>query len=98
MMDEICCILPMPLKRKSFYEFHCSARNQRREDYKNVVMHMKEGIIQVTKVVYSEKTVTEIDWASLGRKLDFQMSLKVRELIRTDVKPFTTFANNMTIK
>ncbi|KAG1473924.1 hypothetical protein G6F56_000663 [Rhizopus delemar] len=97
MMDEICCILPMPLKRKSFYEFHCSARNQRREDYKNVVMHMKEGIIQVTKVVYSEKTVTEIDWASLGRKLDFQMSLKVRELIRTDVKPFTTFANNMTI-
>ncbi|KAG1501432.1 hypothetical protein G6F45_003261 [Rhizopus arrhizus] len=96
-INEISQIVPSPYKRQVFYEFHISARNQRKIDYKDMILYMKEGIVDALKVVYSEKVVTEIDWASLDRKLDFQMTLKIRDLVRKDVKPFTTFVKYISI-
>ncbi|KAG1350740.1 hypothetical protein G6F62_003176 [Rhizopus arrhizus] len=96
-INEISHIVPSPCKRQVFYEFHISARNQRKSDYKDMLLYMKEGIVDASKIVYSEKVVTEIDWASLDRKLDFQMTLKIRDLVRKDAKPFTTFVKYISI-
>ncbi|KAI9280026.1 hypothetical protein BY458DRAFT_431094, partial [Sporodiniella umbellata] len=96
-VNDICRILPGVPEQKSFYEFHCLARNQRRANYKNMVLYMKNNITEVDKVVYSNKKVVEINWASLDRHLDFQIALSLKETIRADVKPFTTFVKTISV-
>ncbi|KAI7903918.1 uncharacterized protein BX663DRAFT_349153 [Cokeromyces recurvatus] len=80
-----------PYNKTSIYEFHCAARNQPNGRYKPVILYMNEGILDIRKVAINEKKVTEINWVSLDRKYDFQLSLTTKQLIRSDVKPFTTF-------
>ncbi|KAI9482926.1 MAG: hypothetical protein EXX96DRAFT_556162 [Benjaminiella poitrasii] len=80
-----------PYNKTSIYEFHCAARNQPKIPYKPVILYMNEGVINIRKVAINEKKVTEVDWVSLDRKYDFQFSLTTKQLIRSDVKPFTTF-------
>ncbi|OBZ90180.1 hypothetical protein A0J61_01768 [Choanephora cucurbitarum] len=80
-----------PFRKTSFYEFHCQARNQPTLPYRKVVLHMNQGVLDIDKVVITESKVTEVNWISLDRKYDFQLNLTTKELIRKDVKPFTTF-------
>ncbi|KAI8059080.1 uncharacterized protein B0P05DRAFT_559014 [Gilbertella persicaria] len=77
--------------KTAFFEFHCSARNQPMLPYKPIVLHMNQGVIDVHKVVISEKKVAEVNWVSLDRKYDFQLNLTTKELVRPDVKPYTSF-------
>jgi hypothetical protein len=77
------------------YEFHCLARNQPTVSYTPTVIHMKQGVIDVRKVALKEKRVVEVDWVSLDRKFDFQLSLETKTLTRCDVKPYTTFINKI---
>lgn len=77
--------------KTAIFEFHCSARNQPSLPYKPTIIHMNQGVVDLRKIVISEKSVVEIDWVNLDRKFDFQLSLTTKELLRRDVKPFTTF-------
>ncbi|KAL0095246.1 hypothetical protein F4703DRAFT_1823302 [Phycomyces blakesleeanus] len=84
--------LPPPsFERKSYFEIHADVRNQPMLPYKRVVMYMTQGVVQLDKVVTRNNPVTEINWISLDRIFDFQMSLKTQEVVRSDVKPYTTF-------
>jgi hypothetical protein len=85
------------LSKTAIYEFHCSARNQPHVPYKPIVLHMNQGVVDVRKVVICEKVVTEVDWTSLDRKYDFQMALTTKQLVRRDVKPYTTFIKSVSI-
>ncbi|KAI9020110.1 hypothetical protein CLU79DRAFT_836460 [Phycomyces nitens] len=78
-------------EKKTYFEMHADVRNQPILPYKRVVMYMSQGVVQLDKVVIRNKPVTEIDWISLDRIFDFQMSLKTQEPVRSDVKPYTTF-------
>ncbi|KAI9261213.1 hypothetical protein EDC94DRAFT_659738 [Helicostylum pulchrum] len=86
-----------PYKRIAIYEFCCSARNQPALPYRDVVVHMNQGIIDVRKVVLREKKTTAINWVSLDRKFDFQISISTKVLARCDVKPYTTFIKKISI-
>ncbi|KAI7884485.1 uncharacterized protein EV154DRAFT_427967 [Mucor mucedo] len=91
-------ILPSPAYNKtSTYEFHCLARNQPIVPFRPVVIHMNEGVINVKKVVLREKVVSKVDWVSLDRKYDFELSLSTKVLARTDVKPYSTFIKRVSI-
>ncbi|KAF7729867.1 hypothetical protein EC973_003601 [Apophysomyces ossiformis] len=90
-------ILPKYFGRTSFFEIHAQARNQPMLPYKPVILYMNEGIVDLQKVVLKKDVVTEIDWVSLDRKYDFQMSLTAKELGRIDVKPYTSFIKKVSI-
>ncbi|KAL9556029.1 hypothetical protein MBANPS3_002087 [Mucor bainieri] len=79
------------VSKTAIYEFHCQARNSPVLPYKPIVLHMNQGVIDVRKVVLSEKTVAEVDWVSLDRRYDFKLALTAKHLSRCDVKPYTTF-------
>ncbi|CEJ01988.1 hypothetical protein RMCBS344292_16007 [Rhizopus microsporus] len=95
MMNELLHILPTPTKPRRYYEFYCNSRNQKRMSYQPIIIQMKDAIIEAQKVIHSQKVVTEIDWMCLDRKLDFQLSLKVQDHIRRDVKPIKTFVKKV---
>lgn len=97
MMNELLYILPTPTKPRRYHEFYCLSRNQKRIPYQPIIIQMKDAIIEAHKVIYSQKVVTEIDWMCLDRKLDFQLSLKVQDHIRRDVKPIKTFVKKTTM-
>lgn len=86
-----------PYKEIAIYEFHCSARNQSSLPYRDVVVHMNQGIVDVRKVVLREKKTTAINWVSLDRKFDFQISISTKVLTRCNVKPYTTFIKKISI-
>ncbi|ORY94101.1 hypothetical protein BCR43DRAFT_495868 [Syncephalastrum racemosum] len=90
-------ILPSPHSKSAFFEIHADARNQPALPYKPVIMHLNQGVVEVDKVISQTKQVTEIDWTSLDRKFDFQMSLTAHELQRPDVRPYTTFVKKVSI-
>jgi hypothetical protein len=90
-MDSIDIPNKQPHSKSDTFEFHCSARNQPRLGYKPIVLHMNPVAVDVRKVVISEKVVTEVDWVSLDRKYDFQMVLTAKQLVRQNVKPYTSF-------
>ncbi|KAI8987167.1 hypothetical protein BDB01DRAFT_784848 [Pilobolus umbonatus] len=91
LVDIISEKLPIPFNKTSTYEFHCNARNSPNIPYKPVVVHMNQGAVDVKKVVITEHNVAEIDWVTLDRKYDFQLTLSTKQLIRCDVKPYNTF-------
>ncbi|KAI8064995.1 hypothetical protein BDF21DRAFT_427569 [Thamnidium elegans] len=86
-----------PYNKTSIYEFYCSARNQKSLPHRDVVIHMNHKTIVVRKVVLREKKTTAINWVSLDRKFDFQLSISTRVLTRRDVKPYTTFIKKISI-
>ncbi|KAI8376071.1 uncharacterized protein BYT42DRAFT_373527 [Radiomyces spectabilis] len=90
-------ILPSPFSKIAYFEIHANARNQPALPYKPVIMYMNQGHVELQKVVMRKDTITEIDWISLDRKLDFQVSLTTQELGRTDVKPYTTFIKKVSV-
>ncbi|KAI9250904.1 hypothetical protein BDA99DRAFT_522191 [Phascolomyces articulosus] len=96
-MSTISEILPRPFKHTGFFEIHCQARNQPALEYKPVVMIMNQGIVELKKVITRQQKVTEIDWVSLDRKFDFQLSLSAQELCRVDVKPYSTFIKKVSV-
>ncbi|KAI8886986.1 hypothetical protein K501DRAFT_52311 [Backusella circina FSU 941] len=91
MVDAITDKLPKRYSGTSTYEFHCLARNMPQVDYKETVLYMNEGAMELFKVTISERRLTEVDWVSLDRNMDFQMTLTTKELVRPDAKPYTTF-------
>ncbi|PHZ13528.1 uncharacterized protein RHIMIDRAFT_279587 [Rhizopus microsporus ATCC 52813] len=94
-MNGLLDILPTPTKPRRYHEFYCLSRNQKGIPYQPIIIQMKDAIIEAQKVIYSQKVVTEIDWMCLDRKLDFQLSLKVQDHIRRDVKPIKTFVKKV---
>ncbi|CDH60737.1 hypothetical protein RO3G_04598 [Lichtheimia corymbifera JMRC:FSU:9682] len=90
-------ILPKPYNRTACFEIHAKARNQPALPYKPVVLIMNQGIVEFKKVITRKTKVAEIDWVSLDRKFDFQMSLTTHELGRPDVKPYTTFLKKISV-
>jgi hypothetical protein len=83
--------------KTAIFEFHCSGQNQPTIPYKPLVLHLNQGIVNVKKVLPRESTVVEVDWINLDRKFDFQLSLTTKELLRCDVKPFTSFNKKVSI-
>ncbi|KAI7877805.1 hypothetical protein K492DRAFT_238925 [Lichtheimia hyalospora FSU 10163] len=90
-------ILPKPYSRTANFEIHVKARNQPTLPYKPVVLIMNQDIVEFKKVITRKTKVAEIDWVSLDRKFDFQMSLTTHELGRTNVKPYTTFLKKISV-
>ena len=70
-ISTISDILPRPFKHTGYFEIHCQARNQPALEYKPVVMIMNQGIVELKKVITRQQKVTEIDWVSLDRYVDF---------------------------
>ncbi|KAI8138549.1 hypothetical protein BJV82DRAFT_630303 [Fennellomyces sp. T-0311] len=90
-------ILPKPFNHTGCFEIHAQARNQPTLEYKPVIMIMNQGIVELRKVITRKTKVTEIDWVSLDRKFDFQMSLSCQELGRVDVRPYSTFIKKVSV-
>ena len=86
-----------PYRKNAIYEFHCSARNSPQLPYKKNIIHMNQGVIDVRKVVWKERTAAEVNWVSLDRKFDFQFSVATKTLLRQQVKPYTTFIKKVSI-
>ncbi|KAI7862821.1 hypothetical protein BDF14DRAFT_1850893 [Spinellus fusiger] len=97
MIKSIIEILPAHFSKTSYFEIHADARNQPILPYKSVVMHMSQPVVELTKVITKKSTVTEIDWVSLDRMFDFQMTLQTQELGRVDVKPYSTFIKKVSV-
>ena len=96
-MEKIAEILPEPYGKTAYYEIYAAVRNQPMVPYQSVTMHMNQGVVELKKAVTKTNVITEVDWVSLDRKYDWQMSLKTEEYTRVDVKPYNTFIKKVAV-
>ncbi|KAI8987423.1 hypothetical protein BDF20DRAFT_832361 [Mycotypha africana] len=92
-IEKISNVLPASMNKTVHFEIYANVRHQNCLPYKPVVMHMRGNVVEISKIVNSKETVTEIDWCTLDRKFDFQLKLETEQKTRTNVKPYTNFIN-----
>ncbi|RHZ87457.1 hypothetical protein Glove_34g88 [Diversispora epigaea] len=80
-----------PSQTNPYFEICANARNSPHGEYIPVYMYINSNLVTLDKVALPWNRLVEIDWTVLDRNFDFRMSLAARRLLRTDIKPFSTF-------
>ncbi|CAG8512681.1 15528_t:CDS:10, partial [Cetraspora pellucida] len=83
--------------RASFFEINANARNSPYAGYTPVSMYVNCDFVSLDKVKLDWNHLVDIDWTVLDRNYDFGISLQSRRVLRSDVKPFTTFMKKVSV-
>ncbi|CAG8708231.1 12456_t:CDS:2, partial [Dentiscutata heterogama] len=83
--------------RSSFFEINANARNSPHAGYTPVSMYVNCDFVSLDKVTMQWNHLVDVDWTVLDRNFDFEISLQSRRVLRSDVKPFTTFMKKVSV-
>ncbi|CAG8445075.1 7771_t:CDS:10 [Dentiscutata erythropus] len=83
--------------RNSFFEINANARNSPHAGYTPVSMYVNCDFVSLDRVTMQWNHLVDVDWTVLDRNFDFEISLQSRRVLRSDVKPFTTFMKKVSV-
>ena len=97
-LDSIGANFGQAYHRSGFFEVHVEGRAKMSEHFKPGVLYIDASGAKCFKVHLQEYKLAEIDWVSLDRKFDFQMTLTAKEMGRAEVAPFKPFMRRVVLR
>ncbi|KAI8887602.1 hypothetical protein K501DRAFT_330436 [Backusella circina FSU 941] len=97
-IENIFKLLPLTTGHSSCFEFHGESRTSVRHLMKPTILCTSGNNVKLEKVVYLDHNVCQINWSSLERAFDFEISLNIQELGKVSAKPYNLFLKNMSYR